>query len=188
MRTTLPAYARMVPPQAERVFKGVIYDVYHWEQPMFDGRVATFEMLRRPDTILILGVKDDKIIMINEEQPYNGSTVRLPGGRNDVESEDELACAQREMREETGLIFNNWRLLQVYQPAPKIEAFVYIFLATDFKDQVEPQLDGGEKIKLHPMPINQAIKYLNGHLETKNILEQAKTVNGLLAMPDVYAG
>lgn len=32
MRTVIPRNAKLVPPEAKRVFKGIIYDVYHWQQ------------------------------------------------------------------------------------------------------------------------------------------------------------
>ncbi len=36
-----------IPPNAKRVFKGIIFDVYQWQQKMFDGSKETFEMLKR---------------------------------------------------------------------------------------------------------------------------------------------
>ena len=48
----LPKGARLIPPEADRVFRGEIYEVYQWPQKMPDGSVETFEMLRRPDTVM----------------------------------------------------------------------------------------------------------------------------------------
>ena len=42
--------ARLIPPEADCVFRGEIYEVHQWPQKMPDGSVKTFEMLRRPDT------------------------------------------------------------------------------------------------------------------------------------------
>lgn len=183
MRRVIPKGAHLIPKNAERVFKGIIFDVYQWQQPMYDGRVATFEMLRRPDTVLILGVKGDKIIMVEDEQPHYGVKQRLPGGRNDVEGEDELACAKREMHEETGMVFKTWRLIDAFQRAAKIEAFVYTFLATDFERQDEPHVDGGEKIKVLPMTFKEALQNSDEY-ETIAILERAGSVDGLLSLPE----
>lgn len=49
----LPKGARLIPPEADRVFRGEIYEVYQWSQKMPDGSVKTFEMLRRPDTVMV---------------------------------------------------------------------------------------------------------------------------------------
>jgi len=69
MRTVTPKNAKLIPENAEQVFKGQIFDVYHWRQEMFDGSTETFEMLKRPDTIKIIAIKDKKIVILEEEQP-----------------------------------------------------------------------------------------------------------------------
>lgn len=48
-KRTLPDNAIMIPEQAGCVFHGEIFDVYQWQQEMFDGSYERFEMLRRPD-------------------------------------------------------------------------------------------------------------------------------------------
>ena len=58
-----------VPSQAKRVFKGIIFDVYQWEQELFDGSKQTFEMLKRPDTVEVIAVKDGSILMSRQSQP-----------------------------------------------------------------------------------------------------------------------
>ncbi len=39
--------------------------------------------------------------------------IDYPGGRVDAEDESELEAAKRELREETGLVFKNWKLVEV---------------------------------------------------------------------------
>lgn len=188
MRTIIPPDAALVPKEAKRVFKGIIYDVYHWQQKMFDGSFATFEMLKRPDTIKILAIKDNKIVVLDEEQPGIKRMSELPGGRHDVEAEDERICAAREMHEETGMVFKNYTLLAVHQPHVKIETFVYLFLATDFERQDPPHVDNGEKIVVHFVDYNEYLrlsrdpqmgKYLWGEL-----VEKAGSIEGLLALAE----
>lgn len=147
MRTVAPKNAHPVPDGAERVFKGIIYDVYHFSQKMFDGTTRTFEMLKRPDTVEVIAIKDDKIVAVMDEQPGRAPQFTLPGGRHDVESETELDCAKRELHEETGLRFATWKLVYVDQMFEKIDHRLYIFLATDVVAEEEPHVDaGGEKI------------------------------------------
>ena len=43
-----------IPKDARCVFKGVIFEVWQWEQKMFDGSMATFERIKRPDTVVII--------------------------------------------------------------------------------------------------------------------------------------
>lgn len=110
MKKTVPADAVLIPAKAVRIFEGVIYDVYQWQQELFDGSKATFEMLRRPDAITAICVVDGKILVINEEQPHRGKKVSFPGGRREP-GEETSRAAQREVLEETGYNFKNWRLV-----------------------------------------------------------------------------
>lgn len=148
MRSYIPKDVRLIPENAKRVFKGVIFDVYHWEQELYDGSFSTFEMLKRPDTVEVLAVKDGKIVVQEQEQPGTGMFFDFPCGRHDVESETELEAVKRELLEETGMSFKNWKLVDVHQPHKKIDWLIYTFVATDFIDQVNQKLDAGEKIKV----------------------------------------
>ncbi len=142
----LPKNAHMIPATATRVFKGQIFDVYQWEQELFDGSTDTFEMLRRPDASLVIAIDGDRITLQDEEQPGGVFEAnRLPGGRVEP-GESPLECAKREIAEELGQEYEQWALLDVTQPAIKIEWFVYVYVAVnkirDFPTAHEP----GEKI------------------------------------------
>lgn len=136
----------LIPKSAKLAFKGNLFDVYQWQQEMFDGSFQTFEMLRRPDSTLVIGIEGDQLILLDEEQP--GSIIQsnhLPGGRLE-EGEDALEGAKREMEEETGLRFEDWALLEVVQPAIKIEWFVYVYVAVNKTEEVATAHEVGEKI------------------------------------------
>ena len=146
MKKVLPASNALIPDTAERVFKGNIFDVYQWPQTLFDGTSATFEMLRRPDTVQVLLVRGSQILLVEDEQPGRSPRLHFPGGRADETDASWEIAAQRELREEAGLVCESWRLIDVQQPIIKIEWFTPIFLATDIIDEFEQQLDAGEKI------------------------------------------
>lgn len=46
-------------------------------------------MLKRPDTVKTIAVKDDQIAVLEQEQPGRTPFVSLPGGRHDIENENE---------------------------------------------------------------------------------------------------
>jgi ADP-ribose pyrophosphatase len=154
MKKTVPLDAILVPDTATKVFSGKIFDVYQWPQALFDGSTATFEMLKRPDTMEVIAVKDGKIVMVYDEQPNRKRELSFPGGRAD-EDASWLDAAKRELLEETGLTFKTWKLLAVYQPMPKIEQFVAWFVATDFEAQQPQKLDAGERIEVVEMPFDE---------------------------------
>lgn len=144
----LPKNAKMIPETARLVFKGMIFDTYQWEQEMYDDSYETFEMLRRPDTVIVIAVNDDgRIVTVHEQQPDGIERFDYaPSGRVDPTDESTLAAAKREMKEETGMEFADWSLIEVNQPEPKIEWFIHIYLAQDLTSKGEPKHDAGEKI------------------------------------------
>ena len=186
----LPPLASLVPKNATRVFKGIIYDVYQWQQEMFDGTYKTFEMLKRPSTVQVLAVKNDKIVILDQEQPGHKPFFDLPGGRHDIIGESELEATKRELLEETGMRFKTWKLIDVTQPAPKVEQFIYLFLASDFVDQVDQHLDNGEKIKVLELAYEEVLALMNNpevrHLP-KDILRAAGSLEGLISLPEFEA-
>ncbi len=156
----------MIPTEAKCVFSGTIYDVYQWPQELYDGSVATFEMLRRPDTVKIIAVltpeeqarlknvvnittsEEDRVVITKQKQPRKDWFYDYPGGRVDEEDTDELAGAKRELLEEAGLEFANWKLVEVKQPFNKIDWLVYTFVARGLVRQTEQHLDAGELIEV----------------------------------------
>lgn len=189
MRTVLPKKARLIPKEAVCVFKGIIFDVYQWQQEKFDGSFATYEMIKRPDTVNVLAIKGDKIVIIRDEQPSRPAVLILPGGRHDVASETELDCAKREMHEETGMRFKNWKLISVKQEHAKIEYFYYIFLATDFEGQDEPHVDaGGERIEVREVSLKELKESAeiqhNGYLPYE-LLRNADSLDDLRALLEI---
>ena len=64
MQKVIPETAVLVPSQAEKVFTGQIFDVYQWQQTLFDNSQAMFEMLKRPDTVFTICIVDGRIVII----------------------------------------------------------------------------------------------------------------------------
>lgn len=158
-----------IPPQAKKVFDGNIFDVYQWEQEMFDGTTETFEMLKRPDTTQVVAIMDGRVVVAKEEQPYKGVFVSLFGGRRE-EGEDPLAAAKRELLEEAGLICDNWELYKVYEPVTKLDWSIYTYIARDCVKKGEQNLDAGERIELVKMDFDEFIDELSkGEIKSQEL-------------------
>jgi ADP-ribose pyrophosphatase YjhB (NUDIX family) len=188
MKKLVPSDAVLIPYKAKKVFEGIIFDTYQWPQPLFDGSETKFEMLKRPDTINAICIVDDKILILEEEQPHHGHRISTPLGRVDETDESTLEAAQREVLEETGYRFASWRLVKVVQFYTKIEWFIYVYVAWEVTHQQKPQLDAGEKITVKKESL-KAIKDRLSHGgglkgETQNIFKEAETVEALTALPE----
>src|SRR6185503_17025636 len=93
-----------IPKNAKRVFKGIIFDVYQWQQKIYDGSHRTFEKIKRQDTVVVLATTDDKKIIIQKQiQPGYNWFLSSPSGRMDKPGESPRQCALRELLEETGM-------------------------------------------------------------------------------------
>lgn len=146
-----------MPDNATRVFKGVLFDTYQWEQKMFDGTMATFEKLKRPDTVVVFGVLDDgKILLTEQEQPGKEPFIGATGGRVD-EGEDIVSAAKRELLEESGYEADELILWDAQHPTSKIDWVVFTFIAKGLKKVADLHLDAGEKIKLLPVTFDELV-------------------------------
>lgn len=143
-----PESSQLMPKDAKCVHKGIIFDTYQWQQKQFDGTFATFEKLKRMDTVSLLPVLDDgKIILAKQEQPNSEPFIGTIGGRIE-EGEDPLDAAEREMLEESGYSTNKLILWNAVQPLSKIDWAIYTFIAKGCKKVADLNLDSGEKIEL----------------------------------------
>jgi ADP-ribose pyrophosphatase len=136
-----------IPSTAKKVFDGIIYDVYQWEQEMFDGTKQTFEMLKRPNSIEVISTVGNKIVLSKQSQPSKNNFYSLFGGRAE-EGEEPLTTAKRELLEESGLKSEDWELLKTYTPMHKIDWDAYMYVARNCIQTGCQKLDAGEKIEI----------------------------------------
>lgn len=146
-----------IPENAKRVFRGIIFDVYQWEQEMFDGTKAIFERAKRRDAVAVFPVlPDGKILLNKEEQPGKPPFIGAPGGRVE-DGEDLLDAAKRELLEETGYQAKEFIFWFGQNVTPKVDWNVYIFIAKGLKKVTDLRLDAGEKIESLPVSLDEFI-------------------------------
>ncbi len=76
-----------------------------------DGGSGTREYVRHPGAVAIVGLTDDGQVVLERQwrHPVGRVMIELPAGKLDA-GEDQLACAQRELLEETGYTAREWAL------------------------------------------------------------------------------
>ena len=154
-RTAMNSNKTSLPKSAKRVFKGIIFDVYQWEQKMYDGSFETFEKLKRPDTAVMIATVGEKILIQEQEQPGKpGPFLSLPGGRIE-KGEHPLDGAKRELLEETGYASEDWELWKEFSPFSKTVWTVFIYIARNCHKKTGQTLDAGEKISLKFMSFEE---------------------------------
>jgi 8-oxo-dGTP pyrophosphatase MutT (NUDIX family) len=85
-------------------YTGQFLKVYEDTVRCPDGHVAPREYLRHPGAVMVVPLLDDGRLVLERQYryPLRASFIEFPAGKIDP-GEDILACAQRELREETGI-------------------------------------------------------------------------------------
>lgn len=151
---------KKIPDHATKVFEGIVFDVYHWEQELFDGKKTTFEAIKRVDSNTIIATTEDGHVLITkEEQPNKKSFTGLPGGRIE-KGELPKESAKRELVEETGYASDEiieW-FVEDSSKTSKIEWNTFYYIAKNAKKLSEQSLDSGEKIEVEKVSFDDFVK------------------------------
>lgn len=134
----------MIPKNSERVFRGILFDVYHWKQKQFDGSYKTFEAIKRKPGVQLIVTVEDKLMLMQEEQPFVGKFIGLPGGILDEKNPKKGVL--RELKEETGMSSKNVEFWRKTDFSSKVNWITYYYFVKDCKKISAQNLDAGEKI------------------------------------------
>lgn len=158
MNIERPKSKQPLPDNAKLVFKGAMFEVYQWEQEMFNGTKKIYEKLKRPDSVIVFAVSESgKIILTKQEQSSKAPFVAGAGGRVE-RGEEILTAAMRELREETGYEANEFVLWKAVQPISRIEWAVYVFIAHGAKKTSEQSLGASERIQVMEVDFDEFLK------------------------------
>lgn len=100
--------------------------------------------------VIVFPVTQDERVVLIRQYRYgsNALHLELPAGGLDA-GEEPLACAQRELLEETGYVAASWEEIGTYYAEPvRADAKAYMFLATGARKVAEPQPDPTEVLEV----------------------------------------
>lgn len=151
---------KWIPENAICVYKWKIFSTWQWEQEMFDWRIKIFEKVERPDTIDIIATKNNKIIILEEKQPWRDIFYGLVGWTCE-NNEEALDTAKRELLEETWMKSEEWEKFGSFRISSKLAYESHIFIARNCKKISDQKLDRWwEIIKIKEMEWKEFLDFV----------------------------
>ncbi|MGI9126300.1 MAG: NUDIX domain-containing protein [Mycobacterium sp.] len=168
--TRLPSPCRIVPVAdhefetlaTETVFRGAIIALRTDEVLMPGGGTAIREVVEHYGAVAIAAVDDEEqLAMVYQYRHSLGHRLwELPAGLLDEAGEDPLEAAARELREETGLVAEDWRVLADLASSPGFcDESVRVFLARGLRHVGRPESDNEEAdLTVHWVGLRDAVE------------------------------
>lgn len=114
-----------------------------------DGSLATREYIRHAGAVAVLPILDDgRLVLVRQHRhPVGRVLLELPAGRLEA-GETTLACAQRELLEETGFVASEWAFgIEIHNAAAYSSESIWIWLARGLTPGLQ-RLDTGEFVEV----------------------------------------
>ena len=168
----------------EEIWRGKLLDVRRDTVALPGGGTATREYIVHPGAVMVVPLLDDGRIVVERQYryPLSRALLEFPAGKIDP-GESTLACAMRELAEETGYRATEWaRAGELHNAAGYSNEFIEIWFARGLVDG-DRALDHGEAIDVFPMEEAELLR-----LAGSGELTDAKTLIGLLWLQQWRAG
>ncbi|GAB7386189.1 ADP-ribose pyrophosphatase [Bacillaceae bacterium] len=104
---------------SETIFRGKVVTLQVDTVQLPNGKLATREIVKHSGAVAVLAVTDDeRLILVRQfRKPLERELYEIPAGKLEP-GEDSLACAQRELLEETGYSADRFRHLASFYTSP----------------------------------------------------------------------
>lgn len=160
----------------ELIFEGKIIKLEKLTVKLPNNKISEREIVRHPGGSVVLPVDDEGNIYLVRQyrKPLERHLYELPAGKLD-KGEDPLQCAIRELKEETGLIAREIKLITKIATTPGFsDEILYLYLAKGLKKETY-RPDEDEFLSICKFPINE----LTTMIEKGEIID-SKTLIGIL--------
>ena len=161
----------------ERVFEGKLVKVGLMQVTLPDGKPALREAVRHMGASAVVAVdEEENVILVRQfRAPIGRVLTEIPAGKLDFKGEDRLLAAQRELREETGMLAANWVHLTDMVSAPGFcDEVISLYLATGLTAG-EDEPDEDEFLNVIKVPLRDLLA-----MAQRGEITDSKTLIGLL--------
>ncbi len=136
----------------ETLYEGRLVEVRSERFRHADGEEVTREIVRHQGAVAVVARDEEQVWLVRQprEAVMEPELLELPAGRLDVQGEEPLAAAQRELAEEIGLGARSWEpILSYYSSAGFTDERVFLFHA---RDLFEHSAESGEEERIEVIP------------------------------------
>jgi ADP-ribose pyrophosphatase len=162
--------------ESKMVYKGSIVNLRVDAVELPGGRRTRREIVEHSDCVAIVALDaGDNVLLVRQfRKPVEQMLLEIPAGG--VEPDEEpLACAYRELREETGYLAGKMEHLGGFYTSPGFcTEYMHLFLATELR-RGETDMDYDESIELVRIPLSKAVELI-----ASGEICDAKSIAGLL--------
>lgn len=155
--------------------QGRIFRLLRETVTLENGVVTELDVIRHPGAAAIVPFLDPNTLLLIRQYRHaaGGFIWEIPAGTLDP-GESALACAKRELIEETGFSAEDWVELGEIAPLPAYsDERIHIFGATDLTPSKQ-HLDEDEILDVHEVLLDDALSMIRS-----NRIQDAKTISGL---------
>jgi ADP-ribose pyrophosphatase len=159
------------------VYEGAVASVNVDRFRYQDGEEAERQVIRHPGSVAIVAHDRQGVYLVRQPREPVGEPglLELPAGTLDVEGEDPVDCARRELAEEVGVRAARWEpVRRIYTSPGFLDETVHLFEATELAE-IDARPDEGERIEVVKLPLGELPRALEG-------IRDAKTLVGLLVL------
>jgi ADP-ribose pyrophosphatase len=145
--------------ETKTVFAGRIFRVVQKRMRLPNGHLTEHEVIQHPGAVSIIPLLEEtpgrpELVLVEQfRSSVEGYMHEIPAGTLSP-GEDPLACAQRELLEETGYSAERWTHLATIYPTPGIAAErMHYYLAEELRLTAAQKLDPGECLSVKRFPL-----------------------------------
>jgi 8-oxo-dGTP pyrophosphatase MutT (NUDIX family) len=156
----------------ETVYSGRIVDMRIERFRYADGAEVSREIVRHRGAVAIVADDGEHVWLVRQPREAVGEIdlLEIPAGRLDVDGEEPLAAAQRELAEEIGRGARSWEPIVVYYTgAGFTDERVHLFHASDL---YPAHADSGEdeRIEIVPWPLAELGRAIDECRDAKTLI------------------